>query len=90
MEREAKAKVVASIWGAEFIQFFALQAVFASVDLEEKVEFILFFENDRGKIGVSILLLCSKVYMMFEGGGRSKRSTRSEWPPAARQVNSHI
>ena len=42
MEREAK--VVASVWGAEFIQFLAL------VDLEEKVEFILFFLIDRGKI----------------------------------------
>ena len=76
--------------GGRIYSIFALQAVFASVDLEEKVEFILFFEIDQGKIGVSILLLCSKVYMMFEGRGRSKRSTRSEWPPAARQVNSHI
>ena len=28
MEREAKAKVVASVWGAEFIQFLAALAVF--------------------------------------------------------------
>ena len=42
MEREAKAKVVASIWGAKFVQFPAL------VDLEEKVEFMLFFQIDRG------------------------------------------
>ena len=39
MEREAKANVVASVWGAEFSQFLA-SSCFASVDLEEKVEFI--------------------------------------------------
>ena len=44
MEREAKAKVDGYVWGAEFIQFFA------SVDLKEKVEIILFFQIDRGKI----------------------------------------
>ena len=37
MEREAKAKVVASVWGAEFIQFLAALAVFALVNLDEKV-----------------------------------------------------
>ena len=33
-----------SVWGTEFIQFLA------AVDLEEKVEFILFFQIDQGKI----------------------------------------
>ena len=42
MEREANVKVVASVRGTEFIQFVAALAV-ASVDLKEKVEFILFF-----------------------------------------------
>ena len=28
MEREAKAKVVSSVWGAEFIQFLAVLAIF--------------------------------------------------------------
>ena len=42
MEREAKAMVVVSVWGAEFIQFLATPAV---VDLEEKFEFILNLPN---------------------------------------------
>ena len=47
IETEAKAKVVASVWGTEFIPCRA--SCFASVDLEEKVEFILFFQIHRGK-----------------------------------------
>ena len=43
METEAKAKVVAAVWGATFIQFFA--SCFASADLEEKVEFLLFIQT---------------------------------------------
>ena len=43
MEREAKAKFVASVWGADFVQFFS------TVGLEEMVEFILFFHIDWGK-----------------------------------------
>ena len=51
MEREAKAKVVASVWGAEFIPFLAALATYlAYVDLEEKVESILFFQNTTCKI----------------------------------------
>ena len=50
IQTEAKAKVVVSVWGAEFIQFLAALAVFLSVDLEEKVEILLFFQIDRGKI----------------------------------------
>ena len=52
METEGRAQVLASAWWAEFIQFLAALAAcfFASVDLEEKVEFILFFQIDRGKI----------------------------------------
>ena len=44
MEREAKAKVVASVWGAEFVHFLAALAVLLLVNLEEKVELILFFQ----------------------------------------------
>ena len=51
METEAKAKVVASVWWAEFIPCRA--NCFASVDLEEKVEFILFFQTDQGKTASS-------------------------------------
>ena len=40
MGTEAKAKVVASIWRA---------SCFASDDVEETVEFVLFFQIDRGK-----------------------------------------
>ena len=40
MEREAKTKVVACVWGAELVPFLAALAVFFSVDLKEKVEFI--------------------------------------------------
>ena len=43
METEAKAKVVVSVWGAKFIQVRAASC-FASVNLKEKVEFILFFQ----------------------------------------------
>ena len=40
MEREGKAKVVASIWGANCVQFLAmLCSCFASVDFKETVEF---------------------------------------------------
>ena len=42
MGTEATAKVVASIWGAKFVQFLAALAVLPRVDLEETVEFILF------------------------------------------------
>ena len=35
METEAKAKVVASIWGTEFIQFFTAQTIFYQDDFEE-------------------------------------------------------
>ena len=42
METKAKAKVVASVWGAKFIPFLAALAVLPSVDWKEKVEFILF------------------------------------------------
>ena len=48
MEREGKAKVVTSDWGAEFVQFLAALAV-VSVYLEETVEFNLFFQKDPGK-----------------------------------------
>ena len=42
IKTDAKAKVVASIWGAKFVQFLAALAVLPRVDLEETVEFILF------------------------------------------------
>ena len=42
METEAKAKVVASVWGTEFVKFLA------SVDLKEQDEFNLFFQINRG------------------------------------------
>ena len=34
MEREAKAKVVVSVWGTEFVQVLAALAVFPSLILE--------------------------------------------------------
>ena len=45
MERGAKAKVIASVWEAEFVPFLTAMAVYS----EEKVEFIQFFQFDRGK-----------------------------------------
>ena len=40
IETEGKAKVVASVWGAEFVQFLAARAsCFALVYLEETAEF---------------------------------------------------
>ena len=49
MEREAKAKVVASVWGPDFCSIPCCTICFASVSFEETVEFILFFQVDRGK-----------------------------------------
>ena len=56
MEREAKAKVVASIWGAKFFQFlaalscFGINGRFAWAYLEETVKFDRFSLIDLGKI----------------------------------------
>ena len=61
MEREAKAKVVASVWGADFVQFPCRASCFASVDLEETVEFILFFQIDRCKIASAARNLTKSV-----------------------------
>ena len=50
MEKEAKALLVASVWGAKFVQFLTALAVLPrSISVEETVEFILFFLIDRGK-----------------------------------------
>ena len=51
IELEYKAKVVASVWGAEFVQFLAScrASCFDLVYLKEKVEFILFYQINRGK-----------------------------------------
>ena len=51
METEDKAKVVASVWGTTFVKFLAALSAscFASVYLEETVEFILFSQSKRGK-----------------------------------------
>ena len=50
MEREAIAKVVASVWGGRIYAIPCRASCLALVDLEEKVEFILFFQiNKRGK-----------------------------------------
>ena len=46
---KTKAKVVASIWGAEFVQFFAALPVLPWSIWKERLEFILFFQIDRGK-----------------------------------------
>ena len=63
MEREGKAKVVASIWGTEFVQFLAC---FASVDLEEKDEFNRFFQIDRGKTDSAAKNLTNSVPQIDE------------------------
>ena len=44
IETEEKAKVVASVWGEDFIQFLAAASRFALDDFEEYHEFILFFQ----------------------------------------------
>ena len=51
MELEDKAKVVASVWGAEFVQFLAALArsLFVSVDLEETVESSFSFKSTEAK-----------------------------------------
>ena len=49
METEAKAKVVAPVWGTEFIQFLAALAILPRSILEEYNEFNIFFQIDRGK-----------------------------------------
>ena len=45
MEREAKAKVVASVWGADFVQFLAALAVLPRSFLEEMDEFKHVFQT---------------------------------------------
>ena len=52
METEAKAKVVASVWGGGCGKIYPIPccaSYFAYYDLEEKVEFILFFQIEQGK-----------------------------------------
>ena len=65
MGTEAKAKVIASILGGKFVQFLAALYCFASVDLEETVEFKKFNkfcpqidETTFALASLSILLLC--------------------------------
>ena len=43
MEREAKAKVVASVWGAEFIQFLATLAILHTVSTTQP-NFLIYSE----------------------------------------------
>ena len=52
MEEEDKSKVVASVWGAECVQFLA------AVDLKEKDEFYRFFQID---LPFSMLQLLSRA-----------------------------
>ena len=56
MGREAKVKVIASVWEAEFVQFLAALAVLPrtiwmnlSFSSNHPLQFILFFQIDRGK-----------------------------------------
>ena len=51
METEAKANVVAPVWGAKLVQFLAaLYTYFYSVESKEMVEFNRFCQIDRCKI----------------------------------------
>ena len=43
IKTEEKAKVVASVWGTEFIQFLAAPAILPRTIWDKKVEFIRFF-----------------------------------------------
>ena len=52
MEREAKAKVVASVGGGRIYSISYHASCFASVDVQEKVYFI---QIDRGKIVIEYL-----------------------------------
>ena len=45
IKTEEKAKVVASVWGKEFIQLLAALAVLQKDNFEEKDEFILFLKS---------------------------------------------
>ena len=54
METEAKAKVVASVWGADFVLIPCRASYCASADLEEKYEFNRFFQTDRGKTASAV------------------------------------
>ena len=49
METEEKAKVVGAVWGDRIYSISCRASCFASVYLEEKDEFNLFFQIDRGK-----------------------------------------
>ena len=46
---EEKAKVVAAVWGTEFLQFLSVMAVLHWDELKEKNEIVLFFKIFLGK-----------------------------------------
>ena len=48
-EREAKAKVVASVWGAEFIKFLATQAVLPRSILKNRMNSIFSSKSTEAK-----------------------------------------
>ena len=50
IDTDAKAKVVASVWGAEFIQFLAAQACLLQSIWKNRLNFILFCQIDGGQI----------------------------------------
>ena len=86
METEEKAKVVASVWGTEFIHFLAtLATYFASVDLEEKDEFNLLFlfhpssmaYSDPLQSYVENLIIHYKHHTLTQGVHNSPLSTYS-------------
>ena len=52
MEREAKTKVVSSVWGTNFVQSL-LRLLFCLRQFGRNGEIILFFEIDRGKAAIA-------------------------------------
>ena len=55
METEAKAKIVASVWGAKFVQFLAALAVLPWSILKKRLN-SSFFQSDRGKTEIEQFL----------------------------------
>ena len=50
MELEAKAKVIASVWGAKFVQYLAALAVLPRSNWKKRLNSSFFFQFDGGKM----------------------------------------
>ena len=83
MEREAKAKVVASVWGADFVQFLAALAVLPRSFLEEMDEFKHVFQTCTWMLIKFFLFQICFVdpwCVAARGWGRGQAAEGESWP----------